>query len=184
MKNVTNKPLTHTELCHLTAKRFLKDIALIEYKCTVMSEEPDVLVYDSYARTTLYEIKTSRDDYWKDWVKPHRIYQKKSIHRGLEIIDTLYYSIGESRYYVCPADLIQIDDLPEGWGLIWYKNNKFYMKRMSEKFKRNIGLESRLLINALKRVNEERLDNVIIKAYLNKPEKKDIIEEEDEEECF
>ena len=182
MKNEVNKPLDHTELCQLTAKRFLKDIALIEYKCTVMSEEPDVLVYDSYARTTLYEIKMSRADYWKDWEKPHRIYKRKSIHKDLEIIDTLYCSIEECRYYVCPADIIQLEDLPEGWGLIWYKNNKFYLKRTSKKCKRNIGLESRLLINALKRVNEGRLDNVIIKAYLNKPEKKDITEEREERE--
>lgn len=142
------KDLTHSELCKLTAKKFMKEIALIEYKCQMLNEEPDVLVFDSYSDTTLYEIKMSRDDFWKDWNKP------------------LAYSLGRLRYYVCPAGLIQIDELPFGWGLIWYNNNRFYLKKKSELFKNNKCLENRLLINAIKRVNENRKESVLIKEYL------------------
>lgn len=161
-----NKELTHSELCILTAKKFIKEIALIEYKCQMLNEEPDVLVFDSYSDTTLYEIKISRDDFWKDWNKPFRIYCKSIYHRNRLVVDTLDYSLGRHRYYVCPADLIQIDELPLGWGLIWYKNNRFYLKKKSELFKNNKGLENRLLINAIKRVNEHRKDNILIKEYL------------------
>ena len=158
--------LTHSELCQLTAKKFMKEIALIEYKCQMLNEEPDVLVFDSYSDTTLYEIKMSKNDFWKDWNKPFRIYCKSVYHRNRLVIDTLDYSIGRLRYYVCPADLIQIDELPQGWGLIWYKNNRFYLKKKSELFKNNKGLENRLLINAIKRVNENRKESILIKEYL------------------
>ena len=160
------KDLTHSELCKLTAKKFMKEIALIEYKCQMLNEEPDVLVFDSYSDTTLYEIKMSRDDFWKDWKKTFRIYCKSVYHRNRLVVDTLDYSLGRLRYYVCPAGLIQIDELPFGWGLIWYNNNRFYLKKKSELFKNNKGLENRLLINAIKRVNENRKESVLIKEYL------------------
>lgn len=163
---VKNNEISHSDLCHLVAKKFLKDVALIEYKCTLVNEEPDVLVFDSYSRTTLYEIKTSRDDYWKDWVKPHRIYYKTFYNNNKMVVETLKHSLGANRYYVCPSNLIQIEELPLGWGLIWYKNNRFYLKRKSELFKHDKGLEARLLINALKRVNENRFDSILIKDYL------------------
>ena len=155
--------LTHSKLCQLTAKKFNKEIALIEYKCQMLNEEPDVLVFDSYSDTTLYEIKMSKQDFWRDWQKPHRIYCKSFYHNNRLIIDTFEYSLGRCRYYVCPAELIQIDELPQGWGLIWYKNNRFYLKKKSELFKNNKGLENRLLINAIKRVNENRKENILIK---------------------
>lgn len=49
----------HTNLCYKTAEKFIKDVALVEYKCIYLSEEPDVIIFDSYGNTILYEIKVS-----------------------------------------------------------------------------------------------------------------------------
>ena len=51
------KKITHSDLCYLTAKYFLESVALIEYKCLLVKENPDVLMFDNYSNTTLYENK-------------------------------------------------------------------------------------------------------------------------------
>ncbi|MDA0093868.1 hypothetical protein OFR75_12675 [Brachyspira hyodysenteriae] len=36
---------------------------MIEYKCLLVKENPDVLIFDNYSNTTLYEIKTDIKDF-------------------------------------------------------------------------------------------------------------------------
>lgn len=156
--------IEHTNLCYKTAEKFIKDVALIEYKCIYLSEEPDVIVFDSYGNTTLYEVKISRPDFWNDFKKPQRIQVKKK----RELIYTLYPSLGKERYYVCHKKLIEIDELPEGWGLIWYDKDtdKFRLKKKSGVFKIDKGLECRLLVNALKRYKSGYTKSILLKDYL------------------
>ena len=49
------KKITHSDLCFLTAQYFLKSAALIEYKSMLVNESPDILMFDCYSNTTLFE---------------------------------------------------------------------------------------------------------------------------------
>lgn len=55
------------------------------------------------ASSVVVEVKISRSDFLRDRAKPHRA-------NG---------GIGEFRYFLCPEGVIQIDDLPDRWGLLW-----------------------------------------------------------------
>ena len=59
--------------------------------------------YDS--GSIVIETKVSRSDFLADAKKPHR---------NGEVL-----GMGDYRYYICPEGLIQIDDLPDRWGLLW-----------------------------------------------------------------
>lgn len=133
--------MTHKELCKLTAERFVKTMAIYESTCS-MREKPDVLNFTANAATELYEIKMSRADFLRD---------KDKFARD-------YALFGDKRYYVCYGDFIKPEELPEGWGLYWYINGKFHLKRESEDaayredyqhFARRQKCNSILLINAL-----------------------------------
>lgn len=56
------------------------------------------------------EVKTSHKDFEVDGAK----YTRRHPDEGL----------GDFRYYLCPAGLIQIDELPPYWGLLYYENGK------------------------------------------------------------
>ena len=69
--------MTHTELCYLTAKRFIgeNEIGLVEYQISGNDEHPDVLMYYGM-HTNLYEIKLSRSDFLADKKKDCRFEYK------------------------------------------------------------------------------------------------------------
>lgn len=111
--------MTHFELCKITAQRFANDKTMALYEVTMLGiERPDVLVFDSSAHTDLYEIKMSRSDFLADKYKLARKHPQ----------------FGDKRYYVCYGDFIKPEELPEGWGLYHYKNNKFYKIKDSRYF--------------------------------------------------
>jgi hypothetical protein len=56
------------------------------------------------------ESKVSRSDFLADRKKPHR--------------NGAVLGMGNYRYYICPEGLIQPEDLPEKWGLIWVNKRK------------------------------------------------------------
>ena len=109
--------MTHTELCKKTAERFVKSMAIYESTFSVC-EKPDVLNFDSSGFTQLFEIKMSRSDFLADRKK----YAREHPHFGNE------------RYFVCYGDFIKEDEVPQGWGLYHYKNNKFYKIKDSIQF--------------------------------------------------
>jgi len=55
--------------------------------------------------SVLVEVKVSRSDFLADAKKPHR---------SGEVL-----GMGTFRYYMCPEGMINIEDLPDGWGLLW-----------------------------------------------------------------
>ncbi|WP_288357089.1 hypothetical protein [uncultured Pseudomonas sp.] len=76
-------------------------IVATELRCFGSREQPDVLGFRSHC-STLIEVKTSRGDFLADRKKPERA------ARGL----------GLYRFYLCPEGLLQVADLPPGWGLL------------------------------------------------------------------
>lgn len=65
-------------------------------------EEPDAIGFRENC-SALVEVKVSRSDFLADAKKPWR--------NGVP-------GLGLYRFYLSPPDVIQLDDLPDGWGLI------------------------------------------------------------------
>ena len=71
---------------------------------TIESETPDVIGFRSIGGVSiLLECKVSRSDFLHDKKKPHRNY-------GV--------GMGNERYFYTPTGLLNVDELPEGWGLL------------------------------------------------------------------
>lgn len=71
-------------------------------------EQPDAMGWRNSGHqdgTVLVEVKTSRADFLADAKKPHR----KQPELG----------VGRWRYFLCPEGLIQPEEVPERWGLLW-----------------------------------------------------------------
>ena len=175
--------LTHYSLCKHTAEWYVKkaNIAFYEYKGWT-AEEPDVLGFNGHT-TTLFEIKMSRSDFLRDKHKDCRtkwkpkgywsLWNNKKLNKQMlkwkQYAPELYYiespHLGVYRYYVCPSGLIKPEDIPEGWGLIWFKNGRFYKKIISKKFKRNLYSENLILVHGIRRIASEGYKGIIIRTY-------------------
>lgn len=178
--------MTHYELCKKTAERFLKkaNIAFYEYKGWT-AEEPDVLVFNGQV-STLFEIKMSRADFkadakkdcrtkWKPkgyWTWRSRPELKKFDMEYKQYRPEMYYieapHLGLYRYYVCPSGLIKPEEVPAGWGSYWFKNGRFYTKKPSKKFKRNLFSENMILVHGIRRMaseNGHQAKGIMIRTY-------------------
>ena len=181
--------ITHRELCMAVAKRYNKKIALYEYKSFAYNEEPDVLVLD-HGESFLFEIKISRSDFRRDQYKdcrkkyrvPHwayhlpiknaldgKMYQDKITiettkgHIQINLLEKEH--LGNYRYFVCPDGIIPIEEVPEGWGLLYYKHGKFYRKKESGKFRSNLRAENNLIIHALRRYASGDSTGILVNTY-------------------
>lgn len=114
--------MNHKELCEIGANWLKRSqsanghgchIAIIEPAC--YGENPDVIGFrHGFDRNgaIVLEAKTSRADFFADRKKPHR-------QAGC--------GMGRWRYFICPEGLIDCNELPEGWGLV-YVNKRGHVK--------------------------------------------------------
>jgi hypothetical protein len=68
-------------------------------------EQPDCIGW-YHQWSTLIEVKVSRSDFFHDAEKPWRR-------------DPKGRASGQRRFYLVPAGMIDIAEVPEGWGLLW-----------------------------------------------------------------
>ena len=113
-------------------------VAECQVKCT--KEVPDLIGFKANGQATMFEIKMSRADFKADGSKPFR--KKEQTGMGLY------------RYYVTPCGLVQPEELPEGWGLLWIgEGGRCMLKATSKRFlKRDQCAEAAVLVSALRRV--------------------------------
>ncbi len=169
--------MTHDDLIPI-AKRWLEGRKNCGFVFTefysMTSEIPDAIGFQSY-ESWLVECKASRADFLSDKKKPHRIYPEKGM--------------GRFRYYMCPTDLISVEELPKGWGLIYVNDKGKYRcvvdsgrpKRKTgrqverngklwpeyepnphyKEFDRNIEAELRMMYTALRRIKKRGLLDTI-----------------------
>ena len=105
--------MTHTELVERAGK-WLKSFGCSVVLCeltaaTTHGEIPDAIGWKS-GRSILIECKTSRADFLTDKKKPFRQHPEDGL--------------GANRLYMCQEGLIQKDDLPVGWGLLWVSGKR------------------------------------------------------------
>ena len=112
-----DKQWTHAELCTIAVKWLKRPnsnnghgchVAVSEVRSGWTGEVPDAIGFrqSGYAPSDgsiVVEVKVTRSDFLADKKKPHRI------EGGL----------GNWRYYMCPEGMIQPEELPDGWGLLW-----------------------------------------------------------------
>ena len=129
-------------------------VAAISEMGTVNLEIPDVIGWCYGGNSILIECKVSKSDFNAD--------SRKCFRRDASL------GMGNLRYYMSWAGVIQIDDLPTGWGLLWVKGRSVKILKMSGKFQSNRIAEVNLLLSALRRKRDDELMNVCWYQYTGK----------------
>jgi hypothetical protein len=172
--------MNHYELCRAVAERVVKRawVALYEYQSYATDEFPDVLTFGS-GGTVLYEIKTSRADFLADAKKDARkkwrpkvaIFRTRDEDKLLlkALGPELFYiekpHLGSTRYFVCEPGVIEKSDLPEGWGLYWFKGGKMFLKAKSKKWRPDVHSERNILAHALRRFANGNSTGILVNMY-------------------
>lgn len=144
-KDYNSDKLTHRSLCKLGGK-YLQNVGIVPFiRCKYtfielerVGECPDVIGFGGGACSQLIEVKVSRADFLSD--------KKKYWRKHPE------YGLGSHRSYLCPKDMISVDELPPFWGLLYAdENGNIEVIRKPEKQEYNYGEEQYLLINIMRR---------------------------------
>jgi len=75
--------------------------------------------------------------------------------------------LGSKRFYVCPKNLLSPEEIPEGWGLIYFdpENGKLMTKKNSGRFRPNVKDERQLIAHALRRWASGDQTGILVNAY-------------------
>jgi hypothetical protein len=148
--------MTHAQLVE-RAVRWLRTyrcgVVLSEQAC-VSGEMPDAIGWKRVCHSVLVECKVTRADFLADRAKLFR--QKPE------------QGVGSERYYLTPAGLVKVEELPAGWGLLEYRRGRVEQVRASAKNLRTatgFRYEMNLLLASLRRV-EVRIEPQSITDFL------------------
>jgi len=148
--------MTHAQLVE-RAVRWLRSyrcgVVLSEQAC-VSGEMPDAIGWKKASHSVLVECKVSRADFLADRDKPFRLKPEKGV--------------GSERFYLTPPDLVRVEQLPVGWGLLQCRRDRVEMIQPSAKNLRTaVGFryEMNLLLASLRRV-EVRIEPQSITDFL------------------
>jgi hypothetical protein len=148
--------MTHAQLVE-KAVRWLRSyrcgVVLSEQACT-SGEMPDAIGWKKACHSVLAECKITRSDFLADRQKSFRLKPQKGV--------------GCERFYLTPPDLVRVDELPAGWGLLEYRRGRIVMLQPSAKNLRTaVGFryEMNLLLASLRRV-EVRIEPQSITDFL------------------
>lgn len=120
---MSNSKSLHYKLCCEGAKYIIQPRAKEPWESHNMLSTVELVCYgteltDIYATnretSTIIEVKTSHADFIND---------KKKYARS-EQAAALKQQIGNYRYYLCPEGIIKPDELPDGWGLLYWDGRK------------------------------------------------------------
>lgn len=138
----------------------------LQKKCSVVitdlvtgaGEIPDAIGWKD-GHSILIECKASRADFLADRYKPFR----REAVRGM----------GDGRYYCAPNGMIQMEELPQGWGLLEWTGKK--LKETQKPGRRPTTEEPifdgrrreiMLLVSALRRLGQPAPLGIAIKCYV------------------
>ena len=115
-------------------------------------ETPDAIGWYG-GNSVLVECKASISDFKAD--------QRKFFRRDPE------YGVGDWRYYLTPKGLLQVGQLPDGWGLLEASDTgRIFVRRLSEKFTVSIRDERHILLSLIRRLDvKSDGKHVKIRAY-------------------
>jgi len=148
--------MTHAQLVEKAVewlRSYRCGVVLSEQAC-VSGEMPDAIGWKRASHSVLVECKVTRGDFLADRDKPFR--QKQELGLGCE------------RFYLTPSGLLQLKDLPPGWGLLEVRQRKVEVVRRSARNLRTAtgqANEMNLLLASLRRV-EIRIEPQTITDFL------------------
>jgi hypothetical protein len=148
---VTHKKLVAMAVAWL--RRYRCGVVLSEQAC-VSGEMPDAIGWKKACHSVLVECKVTRGDFLVDRAKPWR----RDPQSG----------VGSERYYFAPEGMIELGELPAGWGLLELAGREIEVKRRSAKNLRSpagFECEMNLLLASLRRV-ELRIEPQSITDFL------------------
>lgn len=134
-------------------RRYRCGVVLSEQACA-SGEIPDAIGWKKACHSVLVECKASRMDFLADGAKPWR-------QRPVS-------GVGCERYYMARRNLICVDELPIGWGLLEVSGREIETVRRSAKNLRSgagFEFEMNLLLASLRRV-EVRIEPQSITDFL------------------
>ena len=148
--------MTHAQLVERAVgwlRRYRCGVVLSEQAC-VSGEMPDAIGWKRACHSVLVECKVTRADFLADRAKPFRQKPEKGV--------------GSERFYLAPAGLAKIEELPDGWGLLELGRGRVEMVHASAKNLRSatgFRYEMNLLLASLRRV-EVRIEPQSITDFL------------------
>lgn len=134
-------------------RRYRCGVVLSEQACA-SGEMPDAIGWKKRCHSVLVECKASRADFLADHAKPWR--QRPETGVGCE------------RYYLAARDMIAVDELPRGWGLLEVCGRDIAtVQRSAKNLRSGVGFEyeMNLLLASLRRV-EVRIEPRSITDFL------------------
>ena len=134
-------------------RRYRCGVVLSEQACA-SGEMPDAIGWKRACHSVLVECKMSRADFLADAAKPWRARPETGV--------------GAERYYLTERDLIGVDELPSGWGLLEIHGREIEtVKRSARNMRSSVGFqhEMNLLLASLRRV-EVRIEPQSITDFL------------------
>jgi len=137
-KKCQNKPCHKGEFCRHCLRFKYVAVELNTY-CT---EQTDVWGYDGNT-TAVIEVKTSHTDFLNDSKKWWRGEESKEC--GLQA--------GMLRWYLCPSGVISADELPSGWGLLYWDGKNIEHVVAPTLFENTLKSDIRILYSLLRREN-------------------------------
>lgn len=148
--------MTHAQMVE-RAVRWLRSyrcgVVLSEQAC-VSGEMPDAIGWKQACHSVLVECKMTRADFLADRAKPWRQKPEKGV--------------GSERFYLTPPELLKVEELPVGWGLLELRRGRVEMLKPSMKSLRTAAgflYEMNLLLASLRRV-EVRIEPQSITDFL------------------
>jgi hypothetical protein len=105
---------------------------------TANGETPDVIGWQTGARSTLIECKTSRSDFLADGRKWFRRREEDGM--------------GARRYVAAPTGMLGADEMPQGWGLLEVTRRHVRVAKDAEIMNAHKGRECVMLMSALRRL--------------------------------
>jgi hypothetical protein len=125
--------VTHASLVALGVRWLSRQSSTVFYEfAAVVKENPDVIGW-SNGLSTLIECKATRADFLRD--------SKKTTRNSPKI------AMGQRRYYLCPPEVIKLEDVPKKWGLLWAEKGHITVKKQAR------GNPDRSLIAELRFLN-------------------------------
>jgi hypothetical protein len=130
--------MTHASLVALGVRWLSRQSSTVFYEfAAARKENPDIIGWTS-GFSTLIECKATRSDFLRDSKKPARINPKTGM--------------GQRRYYLCPPDVVKLEDLPKKWGLLWVEKGRVIVKKEARGHpERSLIAELRFLNSMLRR---------------------------------
>lgn len=135
-------------------RKYRCGIVLSEQYCAT-GEVPDAIGWKGACRSVVIECKASRADFLADANKEFRVHPE--------------LGLGCERFYLTPAGMIGIEELPKDWGLLEYARREVRVVKKSPRknLRTEAGLmkEMNLLLASLRRV-EVRIEPQTITDFL------------------